>query len=421
MTATKKLIKNYLYYFLLYGLMIIIPLISTELNILYLGLKNILTTPDILLTDYFAIGGIGATFINVGLTGLSMIALLIRIGVKPNGSTIMSLWLTTGFSFFGKNIINIWPIIIGVWLFSKYKKEPFLNYILIALLGTTLSPTVTQLSFTSQFSFVEGYVLGFLLGICIGFILPPISSYCLRLHQGFNLYNLGFSGGLLAMFIMSIYRSLGIDFESNLILFHDSHKFLSIIVIIICISLLLISLTGNNKYNIVNSLRLINKSSGRLVSDYYLMYGNRVYANMGIMGLISLIIVFILGGELNGPLMGAIFTIIGFSAFGKHPKNTLPVILGATLSASINILDVNSPQMLISILFSTCLAPIAGNFGFIYGVIAGFLHVFLVTNIGYVHGGLNLYNNGLSGGFVCVIMLPLIHAFKKENINEKHY
>lgn len=222
------------------------------------------------------------------------------------------------------------------------------------------------------------------------------------------------------MFIMSIYRSLGIDFESNLILFHDSHKFLSIIVIIICISLLLISLTGNNKYNIVNSLRLINKSSGRLVSDFYIMYGNRVYANMGIMGLISLIIVFILGGELNGPLMGAIFTIIGFSAFGKHPKNTFPVILGATLSASINILDVNSPQMLISILFSTCLAPIAGSFGFIYGVIAGFLHVFLVTNIGYVHGGLNLYNNGLSGGFVAVVMLPLIHAFKKENINEKH-
>ena len=37
----------------------------------------------------------------------------------------------------------------------------------------------------------------------------------------------------------------------------------------------------------------------------------------------------------------------------------------------------------------------------------------IVTNIGYLHGGLNLYNNGLAGGFVAMILIPLITTFKR--------
>ena len=69
----------------------------------------------------------------------------------------MSLWLMTGFSFFGKNLLNIWPIIIGVYLYSKYQKEPFLNYSLVALLSTTLAPAVSQLSFRDNFSTLSEY------------------------------------------------------------------------------------------------------------------------------------------------------------------------------------------------------------------------------------------------------------------------
>ena len=53
-------------------------------------------------------------------------------------------------SFLGKNIFNIWPIIFGVYLFSRYQKEPFLNYTLVALLGTSLSPIVSQISFNNN-------------------------------------------------------------------------------------------------------------------------------------------------------------------------------------------------------------------------------------------------------------------------------
>ena len=56
----------------------------------------------------------------------------------------------------------------------------------------------------------------------------------------------------------------------------------------------------------------------------------------------------------------------------------------------------------------------AGQFGWKYGILAGVIHVNIVTNIGYLHGGLNLYNNGLAGGFVAMILIPLITTFKKE-------
>ena len=115
--------------------------------------------------------------------------------------------------------------------------------------------------------------------------------------------------------------------------------------------------------------------------------------------------------------MGGIMTIVGFGAFGKHPRNVIPIMIGALLSSILNIWGIASPQMLISMLFSTTLAPIAGQFGWKCGILAGFLHVCTVMNTGYLHGGLNLYNNGLAGGFVAMTLIPLIHAFRREQTN----
>ena len=53
------------------------------------------------------------------------------------------------------------------------------------------------------------------------------------------------------------------------------------------------------------------------------------------------------------------------------------------------------------------LAPIAGRFGIIAGIFAGFVHVSMAFNVGYLHGGINLYNNGFSGGFVAAMLVPI--------------
>ncbi|MFN3329246.1 MAG: DUF1576 domain-containing protein, partial [Fervidobacterium pennivorans] len=49
--------------------------------------------------------------------------------------------------------------------------------------------------------------------------------------------------------------------------------------------------------------------------------------------------------------------------------------------------------------------------------VAGYLHSALVISVGSLHFGMNLYNNGFSGGFVAMFLLPIIEAFR--NIKNK--
>lgn len=411
-----KLLKNfyppYIVLSILYLFFIIFAFCLDTPSEIFNGLKEIILSPDILITDYMHVGGIGAALVNASLTSFCSLLLLTLIGIKPNGSTIMSLWLMTGFSLLGKNVFNIWPIIIGVYLFSKYQKEPFLNYILVALLGTSLSPIVSHISFGSNSYEPLSIILGILLGIIVGFILPPIASYSIKVHNGYNLYNIGFASGLLATLLMSIMRGLGINLESRLLWHTGSNKILFILMFICCIYLIIVGLIygKNNKRNLSN----INKQTGRLISDFYLIFGESTYINMGILGILSTLFVILIGGDLNGATICGIFTIIGFGSFGKNIRNTIPIIIGATIAGIFNVNEINSPSLLLSILFSTTLAPISGKFGWKYGILAGMIHVNIVANIGYLHGGLNLYNNGLAGGFVAMILIPLITTFKKE-------
>lgn len=411
-----KLLKNfyppYIVLSILYLFFIIFAFCLDTPSEIFNGLKEIILSPDILITDYMHVGGIGAALVNASLTSFCSLLLLTLIGIKPNGSTIMSLWLMTGFSLLGKNVFNIWPIIIGVYLFSKYQKEPFLNYILVALLGTSLSPIVSYISFESNNYEPLSIILGILLGIIVGFILPPIASYSIKAHNGYNLYNIGFASGLLATLLMSIMRGLGINLESRLLWHTGSNKILFILMLICCVYLIIVGLIygKNNKRNLSN----INKQTGRLISDFYLIFGESTYINMGILGILSTLFVILIGGDLNGATICGIFTIIGFGGFGKNIRNTIPIIIGATIAGIFNVNEINSPSLLLSILFSTTLAPISGKFGWKYGILAGMIHVNIVANIGYLHGGLNLYNNGLAGGFVAMILIPLITTFKKE-------
>lgn len=412
MTIKKRFYPPYVVLLVMYIIFIVFALLVDSPKDIILGLKEIILTPDILITDYIEVGGIGATFVNSALTSIISIAILICIGIKPNGSTIVALWLMTGFSFFGKNIFNIWPIMIGVYLFSKYQKEPFLNYTLVALLSTTLAPTVSQLSFTGIFSPGVSIILGTSIGIFIGFILAPIASHCIKAHNGYNLYNIGFAGGLVATLLMSILRGFGINFDTRLLWHTGSNSIFTLFIFIICIYLIAIGIIYGDNHKL--KLKAISKQSGRLVSDFYLLFGPSTYINMGILGISSTLFVLLINGDLNGPTMCGIFTVMGFGSFGKHLRNITPVIIGACLAAVMHHATINSPNIILSILFSTALAPISGKFGWKIGILAGFLHLNMVTNIGYLHGGLNLYNNGLAAGFVAMILIPLITTFKKE-------
>ena len=101
----KNFYKPYKILMVLYIFMILFAFIVNTPTEILSGLHKILFTPDILITDYIQVGGIGAGIINSALTSLLCMLLLMFTGIVPNGSTIMALWLVTGFAFLGKNIL----------------------------------------------------------------------------------------------------------------------------------------------------------------------------------------------------------------------------------------------------------------------------------------------------------------------------
>ena len=161
------------------------------------------------------------------------------------------------------------------------------------------------------------------------------------------------------------------------------------------------------------------RHSGRLRTDFVENCGyGIVLINMAIMGFITWGYIILIGAQINGASIGALFTIMGFSAYGKHPANTIPVIFGAFAASMLNMHDPTDTVSVIAVLFASTLAPIAGRFGITAGIIAGFVHVSMAFNIGYLHGGINLYNNGFSGGFVAAMLVPIC-LFIAEKLNLK--
>ncbi len=146
-------------------------------------------------------------------------------------------------------------------------------------------------------------------------------------------------------------------------------------------------------------------------SDYIRDYGGgAALLNMGMNGIFALAFVLMVGGDLNGPTIGGIFTIIGFGATGKHLRNITPIMAGVWLASLVSGWKIVDPSPMLALLFSTNLAPIAGHYGVLAGIVAGFIHSSVALNVGVLYGGMNLYNNGFAGGLVAIFLVPVLQS-----------
>ena len=97
------------------------------------GIVRIISEPDFLITDYFVIGGIGAAFINAGILALISIWMAYALKMDLSGHTITAACLMFGFSLFGKNLLNIWAILFGIFLYARYHKTSVRRHIYVGL------------------------------------------------------------------------------------------------------------------------------------------------------------------------------------------------------------------------------------------------------------------------------------------------
>ena len=378
----------------------------------------ILTSPANLITDYFKLANIGATLMNAGIMTLTSLVLVQITRVRITGAIVAGIFTVAGFSFFGKNLYNSIPIILGVFLYARVVRLPFNRFILQALFGTALGPLVSEFSFNLGLAPVTGHILGLAAGIVAGFVLPPLSAHFLRFHQGFNLYNIGFTAGIVGMFFLAVLRGFGIEITTVDIVSSGNNRAFSAILYTL-FALMLLAGLSKNKWKLTGYRQLLTQS-GKLATDFITISGLALtLINMALLGILATSYVLAVGGDLNGPVIGGIFTAVGFGAFGKHIGNVWPILAGVFLANLLNVHELNATTALLGALFGTTLAPIAGFYGPIYGIVAGVLHMAMVSNISYLHAGMNLYNNGFSGGFIAAALVPLFDMIKQTIADRK--
>ena len=368
-----------------------------------------------LITDPMVVGGVGATMLNASLVLLVSTYMVWRMGLPCTGITLACLSMMAGFSMLGKNLLNIAPIIFGGWLYSRYKYERFSRYIYLTLFGTCLAPMVSFL--LNRLPHPWQWISMVLMGILIGFLIPAVAGYTSRVHQGYNLYNVGFAAGFVGLGLASILKGFGIEFVTESTWSTEGHEILSVFTGYALTILLFAGMIRGCQDRA--TYKKVLRHSGRAVADFVIMDGSAItLVNMALTGFIGffyLLALYPAGVRFNGPLVCCILSIAGFAAFGKHPKNVTPVMLGAILAAVALVkVPITAPSVLLATLLSTGLAPIAGQYGWIWGVVAGFVHMAIVQNTSILHGGMNLYNNGFAAGLVCVLLVPIIDALKPE-------
>lgn len=379
-------------------------------------LKNywhLLTHQTYLIHDFFEIAGFSATFANVALHfGLAYYLNIRNNLTHLTGFQLAAIGIFTGHSFFGTHLLNILPIIIGVTLYARWSGQSFKIYTTLSLFATATGPVVSYLLFANGFS-LGSLLLGMGVGLILGFITPPLAEEFLKFHQGYTLYNIGFTSGIVSLFAYACMRYFGVNVTTEMKVSQDAHGYLLIYFIILCFTFIAFSLHKADFPDLTTKFLKLNRRVGRLPDDFVFKYGRRIsFLNMGVMGLAYLLLTQAFGMSMNGPIAGGLLSIIGFSGFGKHLRNTLPVALGVFLAAYFSGQDLTSLGFALPLLFGTSLAPISGYYGLLAGILAGFLQYNVAQSVVALHLGFNLYNNGFASGFVAGFLVPILEVIQ---------
>lgn len=375
-------------------------------------LWTIVISRDALISDYFELAGYGAAFINsMFVMAIGFVLLCIK-RVKFTGLTMAAFFINMGYALWGKNPLNILPILFGTLSYARRHGVQLSSCIYTALFGTCLAPLVTELVFILPFAKPVNLLFAIGAGMFIGYVLPTFSLHTATMHKGYNLFNVGFSAGVVAFVLVCVLKALGLESGSVLIWRAESPLWIVTGLYGYFIMTFLYGLFLNK--GDVKSFLKIHRHSGKAAADFVLLEGvGSTLMNMGLMGITCCAYICLIGGDFSGPVVGAILAAFGFAAFGAHVKNYLPVLLGVYLSTLVNQYQPTTPSMQLAAIFVVGLAPIAGKFGVIPGMIAGLLHSAIVTCTTEMYGGLNLYNNGFSAGWVAIVMVPGLEGHKK--------
>ena len=407
------------------------------------GLARILMSPAQLTKDYFAVGSVSGAFLNVSLVGFVCAAMTCLPGAAVNGLTVAAYFLTTGFSFWGINFLNMWPFFLGVMLHALARKEPFPKYVNLAMFATALCPLASELLLRYPNDAevhgvtLTGVALLLVVGGLIGFLTPAMAAHSPSVHKGYDLYSAALPGVLLGLMAVAVlYKSLGNTVPEIAATLDGSHPGMVWGFCIIFFGLCVLAGFWLNGKSFKGYGALLKDTGHK--ADFTAKYGpGLAIMNVGVYGLMILayyIFVNAIQGDalagFNGVTIGIVFCMVCFGANGAHPGNVWPIMVGyvafsyaATLGFG-GVFPVNAQAIMVGLCFASGLAPIAGDYGWWAGILAGGMHYLLVTSIPAIHGGFSLYNGGFTALVIAIILVPQLETFcknREQRLNAKNH
>ena len=168
------------------------------------GLRKIFRETGQSCQDFAELSGFGAALLNMGLNGFAATGYVLLVGGPLNGPTIGGILTIAGFGACGKHLRNTIPVLLGAVLGSLTKvwniNDP--GVLLAALFGTSLAP-------------ISGHY-GWAWGVVAGFLNSSVALSSGVMHGGMNLYNTGFSAGIVAAFLVPLLESLPKRIKRNI-------------------------------------------------------------------------------------------------------------------------------------------------------------------------------------------------------------
>lgn len=406
------------------------------------GLRQIILHPSLLPTDYLTVGGhIGVGFVHAGLMTLCALFVLRVVKAKLMGLQVAGLMIIFAFSFCGKNLFNIWPLIFGVILEAKTSGKKGEDVVSLAFFACALAPLVSVLSVgTPHLILAPPMVtvpLGIVAGVIAGFLIGKYDSFVRTMHHGTVLYNGAMSAGIVGVltnfFLIDI--GLGHDRLVDNIYIVGQNRLLGWIVFGYALYFLVCGLILNGGFRGIKYLVLETFQGTDFVYQFAM---GKTLINMGIVCLIALGYVLLMPkGQLNGPVFGGLFTIVGFAAQGVTPFSMLPamggVFMGSFLTGGIRgalvgqsfitagLYRASIRDSVVAAMFSGGFSPMVKMYGPSAVFAAGMLFSMTVSNIPPLHGWMVNYNNGFSMGLVAVLFLPVIKMYSDRDYVYKIY
>lgn len=414
------------------------------------NLWRILSSPSKLVTDYFALGGLGSTLFNAAVCGLFANLILYLSKARATAATLAGYMLVIAHGFYGLNFINMWPPLFGVFLCCIVSKKRISENIHIAFFATALAPLVSEMMFrycvgkfdpaAAQFSWI-GLALAVVCGIAVGFVVLPLLPGTSAMHRGYDLYKAGLAIGIFGIFIHAfMYDTFGITSPSVVSMHNPDYSalpyayrgFMNIFFLVLFGLTFIVGFFMNHRC-LWGYRKLLNCTGyGTDFSDKFgmpLCMINIAVYGLAILGYLNL--VFILpevfpslpsGVGFTGPTVGVVFAALTFAADGQHPRNVFPVAVGYGLLWVIVVAiclivgrdipwTLSTQAYINGLAFATGLCPIAGKYGFRYGVIAGLLSATICTVTAEMHGGFVLYNGGFTAGLAALVLIPLLDFY----------